>query len=351
MKFYLTIRDNGEGITKAVIGTQKPSDLVFPIDIAGPLSTPPMVSTIIQSDTAVSHNNEMTVDAIAERVEQVRKEKLIRFNQALDRYEPERSNSRVHLLLPSSVMLCGENAWEFIYPELVSSLLVACSPGRVFIDIGANGAPPLERVTQIISLYRKITAVDSSMDGTLIRKNDVIDVTVPPKFGLVCSVPQVKEMVEWIGNKEGIFVAPFISPDAELLPTLSELKAKAQGKVEVIPVIASMRSEDKEMAHEYFGRYNMVPLFWSPHACDGIDLTKKYYETVPVKMKFIGTIWEKRNRNARTVDVLDKDQVIDIRLIDKEKEICWAEVIDKKDGRQIGYMIWSYQGQEKVTFL
>ena len=351
MNFYLTIRDNGEGITKAVIATQKPSDLVFPIDIAGPLSTPPILSTVIQSDAAVSHNNEMSVDAIAERVEQVRKEKLIRFNQALDRYGPERSNSRVHLLMPSSVMLCGKSSWEFIYPELVSSLLVACSPGRVFIDIGANGAPPLERVMQVISLYRKLTAVDSSMDGMLLRAHDVIDVTVPPQFGLVCSVPQVKEMVEWIGDKEGIFVAPFISPDAELLPILSELKANVQGKVEVIPVIASMRSEDKEMAHEHFGRYKMKPMFWSPYACDGIDLKKKYYETIPVEMKFVGTVWERPNRNAKVIDTLDPGQKLDIRKLERPGDIGWAEIIDKKDGRQIGYMIWSYQGQEKVTFL
>lgn len=353
MDIYLTIRDVGGGISKGTVDAQQASDIVFPIDLAGPITTPPIKSTVIQSSDAVTDGVDLSFDEVKERVEIVRAEKLERFNQALDLYRD--FHGKFHILVPSSVLACGDEAWAFIYPELVSSLLVATSPKRIFIDLGAGNSYNFERVTAIASLYTKMHHTTNQMDSALVNRVGAIDVTEPPKFGLVCSLNNAKSVVEYIGSKPNFFICPFLYPESELEPSLAELHVRTLAFPEIVPVIARLNDSDMENAHEIFGRYKMTPMFWSPGATIGIDCTKKYYDTVPARAIGPVVIWEKKSRSSKMMGVIDPGQKIDIRVFDDSAgivdEVLWGELVDKKNGKSLGFIILVHQGQEKVTIL
>lgn len=348
MQIDLIVRDTNQdsiNLAKAV----SPQTIVFPVDIAGPLAPPPNTSTIIKSPADIVHGVDLDADIVAKKIEQMREMKRKKFVQALDAYTSvEGLVPATGVLVPASVMLSVESTWDFIYPELISSIFAATTPDLLLIDIG-SGAKPFERAELVSSTFFKISQASGEMDRVILNHSGILSLQGIKMVGLITSTNDVKEVNNYIQGKPNFFVAPFIHGD---VGGQLEYMNKLMGDRYWQPVIANVPAEEQFDFHNIVGRYgNTVPIFWSPSSMENVDTRKTWYETVPVKMITTGTMWERKNRNSHVTGIIPGGREIDIKISNTDGDICWAEVIDKDNGKSLGFMIWSYQGQDKVTFL
>ena len=328
-----------------------PVMILFPVDLAGPLSAPPLQSTKIQSDSAVSYGNQMSEDEIVTHVSKMREQKRVNLFEALGHWDKSVSGREVAMMIPSSIMMASEGIWDFIYPELIASLFYGVAPQKVFIDIGTPPFP-FERVTLVVSKYLDMMSRSSSSIATdmIFKARDVADLENPEVY-LIVSSTFAKEVKEWIGTKPNIHVAPFLVYDLDIDLQLLQMKM-IMGDDEWMPVIADVPEHYKPVFHELIGKNgDTIPVMWSEASMKGIDFTKQWYQTVPVTANGASILWERKTRNSKTAGAIDPGQKMDIRIINIDGDECWAQVIDKDSGKSLGYYLWKFQGQEKVTFL